>query len=48
MKTINLNILENHPLYVTQEEQYGVLEIFIAPFLNKKIYVTNNETNIYN
>ena len=30
---INLNLLENHPMYVTQENQHGVLEIFIAPFI---------------
>ena len=30
---INLNLLENHPMYVTQEKQHGILEIFIAPFI---------------
>ena len=29
---INLNLLENHPMYVTQEDEIGLLEIFIAPF----------------
>ena len=29
---INLNLLENHPMYVTQENEIGLLEIFIAPF----------------
>jgi hypothetical protein len=32
-KPINLNLLENHPMYVTQEKQHGILEIFIAPFI---------------
>ena len=31
-KSINLNLLENHPMYVTQEDEIGLLEIFIAPF----------------
>ena len=30
---INLNLLENHPMYVTQENKHGILEIFIAPFI---------------
>lgn len=30
---INLNLLENHPMYVTQEKKHGILEIFIAPFI---------------
>jgi len=29
---INLNLLENYPMYVTQEDEIGILEIFIAPF----------------